>query len=207
MELLEKIHISEEDKKMLSEGQAVVIPATYDEFLDFSSETEYNKVEYINGNIVLMGVASFFHELIVGTLSRILGNIYQDKPNFYVLGSSLGIVIPEQTNFHQADVTVVAGKPTFRDNAQTELENPYIIIEVLSASTGRYDFTTKLHNYKKIPSVKQIILINQYESLIYSYVRSDDGTVWLNVDYDKMEDAIVIDSYTVQMKEIYKNVF
>jgi Uma2 family endonuclease len=207
MELLEKIHISEEDKKMLAQGEAVVIPASYDEFLDFLSETEYNKVEYINGNIVLMGVASFFHELIVGTLSRILGNIYQDKPNFYVLGSSLGIVIPEQTNFHQADVTVVSGKPTFRDKAQTELENPYIVIEVLSASTGRYDFTTKLHNYKKIPSVKQIILINQYEPLIYSYVRSDDGTVWLNVDYDKMEDAIVIDSYTVQMKEIYKNVF
>ena len=207
MELLEKIHISEEDKKMLTEGEVVVIPATYDEFLNFLSETEYNKVEYINGNIVLMGVASFFHELIVGTLSRILGNIYQDKPNFYVLGSSLGIVIPEQTNFHQADVTVVSGKPTFRDKAQTELENPYIVIEVLSASTGRYDFTTKLHNYKKIPSVKQIILINQYEALIYSYVRSDDGTVWLNVDYDKMEDAIVIDSYTVQMKEIYKNVF
>ncbi len=207
MELLEKIHISEEDKKTLAEGKVVVISATYDEFIDFLSETEYNKVEYINGNIVLMGVASFFHELIVGTLSRILGNIYQDKPNFYVLGSSLGIVIPGQTNFHQADVTVVSGKPTFRDNAQTELENPYIIIEVLSASTGRYDFSTKLHNYKKIPSVKQIILINQYEALIYSYVRSDDGTVWLNVDYDKMEDAIVIDSYTVQMKEIYKNVF
>jgi Uma2 family endonuclease len=207
MELLEKIYISEEDKKMLAEGEAVVIPATYDEFLEFLSETEYNKVEYINGNIVLIGVASFFHELIVGTLSRILGNIYQDKPNFYVLGSSLGIVIPEQTNFHQADVTVVSGKPTFRDKAQTELENPYIVIEVLSASTGRYDFTTKLHNYKKIPSVKQIILINQYEPLIYSYVRSDDGTVWLNVDYDKMEDAIVIDSYIVQMKEIYKNVF
>ena len=207
MELLEKIHISEEDKKMLAQGEAVVIPASYEEFLGFSSETEYNKVEYINGNIVLMGVASFFHELIVGTLSRILGNIYQDKPNFYVLGSSLGIVVPEQTNFHQADVTVVSGKPTFRDKAQTELQNPYIVIEVLSASTGRYDFTTKLHNYKKIPSVKQIILINQYEPLIYSYVRSDDGTVWLNVDYDKMEDAIVIDSYTVQMKEIYKNVF
>ena len=207
MELLEKIHISEEDKKMLAQGEAVVIPASYEEFLDFSSETEYNKVEYINGNIVLMGVASFFHELIVGTLSRILGNIYQDKPNFYVLGSSLGIVVPEQTNFHQADVTVVSGKPTFRDKAQTELQNPYIVIEVLSASTGRYDFTTKLHNYKKIPSVKQIILINQYEPLIYSYVRSDDGAVWLNVDYDKMEDAIVIDSYTVQMKEIYKYVF
>ena len=207
MELLEKIHISEEDKKMLAQGEAVVIPASYEEFLGFSSETEYNKVEYINGNIVLMGVASFFHELIVGTLSRILGNIYQDKPNFYVLGSSLGIVVPEQTNFHQADVTVVSGKPTFRDKAQTELQNPYIVIEVLSASTGRYDFTTKLHNYKKIPSVKQIILINQYEPLIYSYVRSDDGTVWLNVDYDKMEDAIVIDSYTVQMKEIYKYVF
>ena len=207
MELLEKIHISEEDKKLLAKGEVVVIPATYDEFLDFLSETEYNKVEYINGNIILMGVASFFHELIVGTLSRILGNIYHDKPNFYVLGSSLGIVIPEQTNFHQADVTVVSGKPTFRDKAQTELENPYIVIEVLSASTGRYDFTTKLHNYKKIPSVKQIILIDQYQALIYSYVRSDDGMVWLNVDYDKMEDAIVIDSYTVQMKEIYKNVF
>ena len=207
MELLEKIHISEEDEKMLASGEVVTIPATYDEFLDFLSATEYNKVEYVNGNIVLMGVASFFHELIVGTLSRILGNIYQNKPNFYVLGSGLGIVIPEQTNFHQADVTVVSGKPTFRDEAQTELENPYIVIEVLSASTGRYDFTTKLHNYKKIPSVKQIILINQYEALIYSYVRSDDGTVWLNVDYDKMDDAIVIDSYTVQMKEIYKNVF
>ena len=207
MQLLEKIHISEEYKRMLSEGEAVVIPASYDEFLDFLSETEYNKIEYINGNIVLMGIASFFHELIVGTLSRILGNIYQDKPNFYVLGSSLGIVIPEQANFHQADVTVVSGKPTFRDKAQTELENPYIIIEVLSASTGRYDFTTKLHNYKKIPSVKQIILINQYEPLIYSYTRSDDGTVWLSVDYETMEDAIVIDSYTIQMKEIYKNVF
>jgi len=207
MELLEKIHISEEDKKLLTKGEVVVIAATYDEFLDFLSETEYNKVEYINGNIVLMGVASFFHELIVGNLIDILKGIYRNHFNYLIVGSSLGIVIPEQTNFHQADVTVVAGKPTFRDKAQTELENPYIVIEVLSASTGRYDFTTKLHNYKKIPSVKQIILIDQYQALIYSYVRSDDGMIWLNIDYDKMEDAIVIDSYTVQMKEIYKNVF
>jgi len=207
MELLEKILISEDCKKMLSEGEAVVIPASYNEFLDYLSETEYNKVEYINGNIVLMGIASFLHELIVGNLIDILKGIYRNYSNYSIVGSSLGIVIPEQTNFHQADVTVVSGKPTFRDKAQTELENPYIIIEVLSASTGRYDFATKLHNYKKIPSVKHIILIDQYEPLIYSYARSDDGAVWLNIDYDKMEDAILIDSFTIQTKEIYKNVF
>ena len=129
-----------------------------------------------------------------------------------------GVITVEEAKGTDTTVDVVEGmqfdrgyiSPYFVTNAdkmEVELENPYIVIEVLSASTGRYDFTTKLHNYKKIPSVKQIILIDQYQALIYSYVRSDDGTVWLNVDYDKMEDAIVIDSYTVQMKEIYKNVF
>lgn len=206
MEILEKIQLSPQQKRLLAKGEMVEIPASHDEFLDFISDTHYKKFEYANGHLIIMGVASFFHELIVTNLISILTSIYQDKSGYLTLGSSLGIVIPEQKNYHQADVSVIFGKPTFRDKAQTELENPYLVMEVLSKSTSQYDVTTKLHNYKKIPSLKQVFLIDQYTTTVSSYTRSDDGKIWLNIDYDKLDDAVVIDSYTVLLKDIYRNV-
>jgi Uma2 family endonuclease len=54
---------------------------------------------------------------------------------------------------------VVCGPPIFHDT--DNLENPIVLVEVLSKSTERHDRTTKFFEYQSIPSLKEYLLISQ----------------------------------------------
>jgi Uma2 family endonuclease len=113
------------------------------------------KHEYIDGHVYAMSGASKNHERISGNVYRQLGNHLEGNP-CEPFASDIKIKVGQA--FFYPDVTVVC-----EDTAVDEyyVENPVIIVEVLSKSTRRMDETTKKLAYQAIPALKEYVLIEQ----------------------------------------------
>jgi Uma2 family endonuclease len=81
------------------------------------------------------------------------------------LASSKACVFP--------DLTIVCGPQQIRKRQGIDcLENPTIVIEVLSPSTASSDHGRKLHAYTKVKSIRQYLIISSQEPLVTRYSRN-----------------------------------
>lgn len=199
-------NIKETILEELKTKEIVCVPASEKEYLDLASQLPF-KVEYHNSEIITMGLASFWHETIIGNMIWMLKNLFSESDEYYVLGSNSGVQIPKfEGGYYMPDVLVVKGEPIFKANSTAIVTNPYIIVEVLSRATEVFDITEKLHEYKSLPSLKQIIFVSQKELGLMNFLRSKNPNIWLNQDFYNEDDKMQIDGKEIAVKDIYKKV-
>jgi Uma2 family endonuclease len=190
----------------LKTKEIVCISASEEEYLDLASKLPF-KIEYHDSEIITMGLASFWHETIIGNMIWILKNLFSNSDEHYVLGSNSGVQIPKfEGGYYMPDVLVVKGEPVFKANSMAIVTNPYIIVEVLSRATEVFDITEKLHEYKSLASLKQIIFVSQKELGVMNFLRSENPNIWLNQDFYNEDDKMQIDGKEIAVKDIYKKV-
>jgi Uma2 family endonuclease len=61
------------------------------------------------------------------------------------------------------------------------VENPVIIVEVLSPSTGRNDVSRKLAGYFRLPSVAHYLIIDPDEPLVIHHQRGAGGDILTHI--------------------------
>lgn len=198
-------HLKETILEKLKTEDLVRIPASEQEFFALSAQLPY-KIEYHESEIVTMGLASYWHEVLIMTLGGILYNLFSGKKDFTVSGSNTGVQIPKfEGGYYMPDMVVVQGAPEFKPGSTAVITNPYIIVEVLSPSTNDFDLSEKLPNYKRIESLQQIIFVSQKNRIVMSYTRSEQPGVWLNQDFFE-GDAVLIQNMPVALEAIYEKV-
>lgn len=190
----------------LKTKEIVCIPASEDDYLDLASKLPF-KVEYHDSEIITMGLASFWHETLVMNIGTLLNILFSDSDEHYVLGSNSGVQIPKfEGGYYMPDVLVVKGEPIFKANSTAIVTNPYIVVEVLSKATENFDVSEKLHEYKHLESLQQIIFVNQKKVGVMNFLRSENPNIWLNQDFYDETDIMQIDGKDVAVKDIYKKV-
>ncbi len=199
-------NLKEDIIEQLKTKELVCIPASEEDYLSVAFDIPF-KVEYHDSEIITMGLASFWHEALIGNMIWILKNLFLDNDFYYVQGSNSGVQIPKfEGGYYMPDVLVVKDEPIFKENSTAIITNPYIIVEVLSKSTEDFDITEKLPEYKHLESLQQVIFISQKKMCVMSYLRSENPEVWLNQDFYKETDQIMIENSPVLLKDIYKKV-
>ena len=73
------------------------------------------------------------------------------------------------------DVTVVCGKRKVSPEDRHALTNPVLVVEVLSDSTEADDRGAKWADYRRMPSLREYVLVSQKEPRIEVFRRKDDG--------------------------------
>ena len=204
LELLEKINLTEKQIQKIDNGGLVVIEATWDEFMDFLEQTTY-KAEYCNGRIIIMGLASAIHELLVSYITTLLVNHYQLN-GINVFGSNLGVKTSDPKGFFNPDITVVKGKLDFYNTSTAIILNPFIVVEVLSESTKGYDLNEKLFKYQMMQSLQEAIFVDRFDKIIYKFKRSEMPKIWIETIYDEENPAILIDNMTANLLDILDNI-
>lgn len=75
-------------------------------------------------------------------------------------GPDMALKISE-VDVRYPDITIYCDQPPRSDLERAKLlENPTVVIEVLSPSTSTFDQGTKLEEYKSIPTVKTIVFVD-----------------------------------------------
>jgi Uma2 family endonuclease len=201
--LLEKLKTQSEVR---ISGSVVEYFSLLDELEGTEITVEFNENEII----AYMSQATEIHELMVG---NIVGNIYiqflkKEFEEYRVYGSNRPVYATECKKGFNPDVLIVKGATELypRERQVAATLNPRVVIEVLSDSNQGIGFLEKISCYKKIQTLQQILLINQYKPSISSYLRTSENE-WLNHEYDGLDENIKIEDFTIASKDIYRNVF
>lgn len=130
---------------------------TVDEFLqiDFGPDL---KAELDQGVVRMMAGGTRAHDRVAINLIVALGRRLEGTP-CRPSGSDMGIR-PHDMSLRYPDVSVICGRDGEEDDDVRDVDNPTIVIEVLSPSTAEQDHKVKLSEYKRIPSTETIAYID-----------------------------------------------
>lgn len=178
---------------------------TVDDYLAFDRASE-QKWEYLDGmvfDVFAMAGASVSHNRIVVNLTVALGNQLQGGA-CEVFSNDTRVRIRQEA-YAYPDLVIVCGVPQF-EGQQDILVNPAVIVEVLSPGTETYDRTGKFHEYQKLASLQEYVLVAQDRPLVESFTRTDDG--WLYTFAAGLDTGIAFKSVgcTVALRDIYQRV-
>ncbi len=198
-------NLSEYLLEQIKTHDVVRVPASEAEYLDIAPGFP-GKIEYHNGEIIAMNLASFIHEMLVTSIGRILSNFYYDK-DFLVSSSNAGLQIPRRDGgYYQPDLMVIQDQPIFKQGSNCIITNPYLLVEILSPATGKYDIEHKLEYYKELPGLNYIVYVAQSHPYLTVYERTAQPNVWLNTDCKTLDDTAISGDLRLPLREVYHKI-
>lgn len=132
------------------------------------------KSEFYQGEMFAMSGGSLAHSLLPAGLTLAIGHQLRGK-GCAVVTSDLRIRISPQGAFVYPDLAIVCGEPQLADDHRDILLNPAVVFEVLSPSSEAYDRGHKFAEYRKIPSLREYVLVSQEEPRLDVFTRGEGG--------------------------------
>jgi Uma2 family endonuclease len=154
-------------------AEPAIKPMTLDEFLrwDDGTETHY---ELIGGFPVAMAPPAAAHRILATRLvSRIDAALASRRP--CNAQGEAGIIRPDLADtYFEADIAATCERHEF---GQQALDEPFLIVEILSPSTERHDRRTKLPVYRQIATVQEILFLAS--DGLYAELHRRSGAQWI----------------------------
>src|SRR5438067_4427740 len=132
---------------------------TPEEYLEFE-EKAIEKHEYYDGRIYVMSGSSVNHGRICRNVLSALHVQLRGRP-CEAFNSDIKTHVEASDLYTYPDVSALCGEPRFESERRGVLLNPSVIVEVLSPSTEGYNRGKKFSHYKRIPSLREYVLIAQ----------------------------------------------
>ena len=157
---------------------------TVDEFLAWSvtQPREAGRFELLDGAVIKQQSQQFGH-------AKAKQNVYLAMRNAIVRAGLPYFAAPEgptvrigpQTAFEPDALVAPLPEP---DDTALEINNPVIVVEVLSPSTARRDATTKLKRYFEIASIQHYLIFDWEDRTVTHHKRARAGVVETRVIAD-----------------------
>ncbi|MCX5744627.1 MAG: Uma2 family endonuclease [Proteobacteria bacterium] len=179
---------------------------TYAEFLVHEEASE-TKHEYVNGEVYAMAGGTIAHGAIAMAIGTELSNALRDR-RCRVLSSDVRVRVAATGLSTYPDVTVVCGTIEATPDDPHGVLNPTIIVEVLSPSTEAYDRGAKGAHYRRIPSLREYVLVGHAEPLVEVWRRNERGNWELFVEARAGEQAELVSCgapITLDVDAIYRD--
>jgi Uma2 family endonuclease len=179
-----------------------VTPAQYLEY-DRKSETPN---EYLYGEIFPIESASPWHSLISGNVLSGLKTRLFNSP-CRVFNTGLRVSLDPKKGYVYPDVTVVCGQLQYLDAEEDTILNAKIAVEILSPSTRDYDLGGKARLYWNVPTLTDLIFIEQSKVGVEYWTRRPDGK-WDRTLLESIGESLKIESSNceIPLTEIYAGV-
>ncbi len=171
---------------------------TIEEYLKLE-ENSIEKMEYHNGEIFAMAGGTIEHGLLSSNIGTALGNALRKKNKPCLTYSSDAKIAVHNHKFLYPDASVVCGKVASFPNMPQGINNPTLIVEVLSDSTANYDRGAKFQSYQNIESFQEYILISQDRVLVEVFFKPKNVAFWYYQAYKTVEEVIDLKSIDVEI--------
>ncbi len=162
--------------------------------------------EYRDGVMYAMPGTTYKHARIKQKIARIAGNLLEGGP-CEVLTTDMRVKVNSSGLYTYPDLIILCGKPELEDSHFDTLLNPQVLIEVLSDSTEKYDRGLKFEHYRRIPTLREYILVSQKRMLVERFFRQPDNS-W---NLQTFEDPAGVFPFAtvavpIPMQDIYRKV-
>jgi Uma2 family endonuclease len=183
-------------------SEAAIKRMTLAEFLRWEDGTD-TRYELLGGCPVAMAPPAIAHGILALRLgARIDAALRSRSPCFGQ--SEAGIARPDRNDTcYIADLAVTCTPP---ERGQQLLQDPLLIVEILSPGTALYDRQTKVSDYRRIPSVQEILLIDS--ASIFAEVLRREGDRWITEVVRGSQATLSLASIglTAAMSELYEGI-
>ena len=184
---------------------AIESPArlTVEEYLAWE-ETNFEKHEYIDGEVRCMAGAKGPHNRIMSNTNVAIG--------MQLLDSDCGLFSSEmkvkagETRYLYPDLSVVCGEARYEAANAMVLLNPLIVVEVTSHSSMRIDRIDKRAFYLDVPSIEAYLIIDQHRICVELSVRANGK--WITESFTGLDDVVPLDviSCALPLSIVYRQV-
>ena len=163
------------------------------------------KYEYQDGRVRLMSGGTGEHDQIAHNIWTAIDQEFQTGPCF-VRGSDMRVQVSEATYFFP-DATVSCDVAD-RRRGNKIIRSPRIVVEVLSPSTEKYDYTDKLKAYQSCPTIQEIVLIDQFAPHVEVFRRrEEESSEWDCVVYGPGQEVVLASvDVGIPMEQIYRKI-
>ncbi len=166
-------------------------------------ETSEVRHEFIDGVAYAMAGASREHNRLAFNFAKLLdAHLTGRRCQVSISDLRLHLELGENDSFYYPDVMVTCDP---RDTDPAANRFPKVIVEVLSDSTDRIDRVEKFHNYTRIDTLEEYILVAQSKTEVTIFRRADG---WQPNLLQSNEEIVRINSlnFSVPVREIYQGV-
>lgn len=201
-----KYPITLEERLALGEGD-LRYPGTFEEYVELLDQAEY-PVEYCEGEIIIMSIASDIHERLVANILGVLFLIFKGNSLYKRYGSNRHAFDSVGKKAWSPDASIVKGEPeifTYKPGKTANL-NPWLVVEILSKSTRAKDLGEKAPSYRNIPSMRYLIFIEQDQPLVTLHYRSDEDLRWHSEEFNALDQVFQIEGREITLTDIYENI-
>lgn len=157
--------------------------------------------EWIDGEAWAMAGGSPLHAAVIANVIA-AATLCLRGTGCRVSASDQRVRVEATGNYFYPDVTVVCGPYRRSDADADSIVNPRVLIEVLSPSTADFDFGRKFDNYRQLPSLTDVLLIDPERPHVVHLARTEEG--WLRRDLH--EGSIVlrgVDALALHVDDVY----
>lgn len=178
---------------------------TPEEYLELEQKSE-TRNEYLNGKIIAMAGGTTNHNQIAGNFCRAFPLTINNQ-DYYIYINDVKLWIEEYRFYTYPDLMIIEGEPLYQSENNAIVNNPKVIIEVLSDSTGNYDKTKKFRAYRSIPSLQEYILISQSSYYVEQFIKQTEQQ-WLfnTIEGENNNLSLATIDFTISFKHLYQRI-
>lgn len=175
------------------------------EFFDFE-EASVEKHEYHQGQVYAMAGGTLRHSQIKVNVVRELSQRLRGKP-CKPFDADLRIRVPKSGLITYPDASVVCGPPKTDDQDRHAINNPTVLIEVISESTEHYDRGAKFRFYQELDSLREYVIVSQDEAVVEILGRDEKGR-WIHHSFVGLDATLVLKSIKTEipLSSLYEDV-
>jgi Uma2 family endonuclease len=152
---------------------AVTARMSYAEYVAAEARSD-TRHEYLRGEVFAMAGGTPEHGALAMTVGARLVDAVRGKP-CRGFGSDVRVRIVATDLSTYPDISVVCGHLERAADDELAIVNPVLLVEVLSDSTEAYDRGEKAAHYRRIPSLREYLLVSQREPRLELFRRAGDG--------------------------------
>jgi Uma2 family endonuclease len=172
---------------------------TEEEYLKLEDESTEERHEYIDGALRAMAGGTKAHNEIINNFVLKLILVARAKTcRLYTENVRVKLPLGLKKRYYYPDV-VLTCKPDDGDNRT--VENPCLVVEILSKSTSSIDKGEKLDTYQRVASIKQYVIVEQARLKVEVYTRQGDKWIYQTLESGQFEIPCL--ETTMTLDEVY----
>lgn len=146
----------------------------YATYLATERDTD-RKHEWLEGRVYAMAGGTVEHGLLRAAILVEIAALAAPC-GCRVMGSDVKVRVLATGLATYPDASLVCGAIERDPDDRHAVTNPALLVEVLSDSTAEYDRDEKFSHYRRIPSLRDYVLVSQHERRVEVYSREPDDT-------------------------------
>lgn len=163
---------------------------------------ETHKAELVDGVMIMPSPPSRIHEDRFGFLYRLIGDFVEQHQLGLVFGSRTAVELAPDQVF-EPDILFVADERSYIVGEKGIVGAPDFVIEILSASTARYDRGTKRYAYERA-GVREYWIVDPYGPAGTEFYQLQEGRfVPVAPDSENMLRSTVMDGFVIDARWLW----